>query len=98
MAEPTAIGQCKSSSTCIQEPRQEYSPTRGLRSGLVSLVPHLCDTLGVVGEKRQCLVLLNNNVIAGLRCFALYLKFAFFIDLNYEALIAIMKMLIVESP
>ena len=32
-----------------QEPRKEYSPTRGLGSGLVSLVPYLGDAPGVVG-------------------------------------------------
>ena len=40
------------SSTCLQEPRKEYSPTRGLGSGLVSLVPYLGDALGVVGIKK----------------------------------------------
>ena len=41
------------SSTCLQEPRKEDPPTRGLGSGLVSLVPYLGDALGVVGIKKN---------------------------------------------
>ena len=43
-------------STCLQEPRKEFPPTRGLGPGLVSLVPYLGDALGKVEikEKRLC--------------------------------------------
>ena len=43
----------ESSQTILQEPRKEYSPTRGLGSDLISLVAFLGDALGVVGIKKK---------------------------------------------
>ena len=45
--------QLESSQTILQEPRKEYSPTRGLGSDLINLVAFLGDALGVVGIKKK---------------------------------------------
>ena len=50
VVEPNGSRPVQHSSTCLQEPRKEYPPTRGLGSGLVSLIPYLGDALGVAGR------------------------------------------------
>ena len=53
VVEPYSCRPVQHSTTCLQEPRKEYPPTRGLGSGLVSLVPYLGDALSVVGNYKK---------------------------------------------
>ena len=60
VVEPNGCRPVQYSSICLQGPWKEYSPTRGLGSGLVSLVPYLGDALGMVGIIKKVEIVVPN--------------------------------------